>query len=71
MFSSFQVSLGDSSLEADHIISAIPASGNGIAPPPPFPSQGEVTQLLLGQRDHTMPLNCSSLWGGSYPKEGD
>lgn len=30
-----QVSLGDSSLEADHIISAIPAAGNGIVPPFP------------------------------------
>ena len=40
MISAFQVSLEDSSLEADHIISAIPASGNGIATLP-FPSQGE------------------------------
>lgn len=30
-----QVSLGDSSLEADHIISAIPAAGNGTVPPFP------------------------------------
>ena len=47
MFSSFQVSLEDSSLEADHIISAIPASGNGIATLP-FPSQGEAPSLLPG-----------------------
>lgn len=61
MFSSSQVSLGDSSLEADHIISTVPASGNGVAAFP-FPNQGEASCSFLGQKDHTMPLNWSSLW---------
>lgn len=40
MPSSGQVSLGDGSLEADHVISAIPASGNGVAAPPHWSSWG-------------------------------
>lgn len=47
-FSSCQVSLGDSSLEADHVISAVPASGNGVAPLP-LPSQSEAKCSFLGQ----------------------
>lgn len=53
-----QVSLGDSCLEADHVISALPASGNGVAALP-FPNQGEASYRFLGQEDHTMPLDCS------------
>lgn len=51
-FSSCQVSLGDGSLEADHVISAVPASGNGVAP---VPSQSEAKCSFLGHQDHTVP----------------
>lgn len=70
VFISSQVSLGDSSLEADHIISAVPASGNGVAALP-FPNHGEANcSLLLGQQDRTMPPNWSSC-GNLIPRRVD
>lgn len=54
MPSSRQVCLGNRSLEADHVISAVPASGNGAAALP-FPSQGEEGCRSLGQQDHATP----------------
>lgn len=68
MVSSRQVSLGDGSLEADHVISAVPASGNEAAIVP-CPDGGEAKCSFRDPQDHPVPLNWSPLWG-SNPREG-